>query len=383
MLVSALALAVVIAVTHTVFAPRRTILPSTFPMHPIPRGESSHSFVPIPNNLGRKQSSALYIAARVRLVCQNQGRSFAMKFPLRITLLATSLAILLHAPMPAMAQAPAGPPELLSEQKKEQHGLTLYAGFDASTSSDGLLLDLTSTAGYIFNRHFSFDAGFPVSLVRGTTSTGTKYRTNAVGDAFTHFRLAFPNRAVNYVTTLTVTVPTGSADKGQTTGRPNFDWGHNFSREFGRLSPFGNVGLATTVYSNHYLQRPYLTNGKVMHFELGTGFDLGHSFSVSASAYEVVGWGEQKVFSRIVTKTSGPRSGKKGRPRPYQTAVETIGPSDLVKDNGFNAALDMNPTEFVDLEVAFNRSTHAHENTLSFSIGFNLTPLLHRPRSRR
>lgn len=299
-----------------------------------------------------------------------------MKLPRIATLF--PLGMLLLCTVKVGAQAPAGPPDPQKEGKKEVRGITLYESFGGSYSTGSQVMDLTSTAGYIFNEHFSVDGGLPVSMIRGTTSTGTKISTNGIGDVFTHFKLTFNNPTVNYITTLTATAPTGDSAKGLSTGRPSFDWSNNFSRDFGRFSPFTTVGLGTTVYGTRYLRRSFLTLGKAAHFEVGTGFDLGHSFSVSASAYDVAGWGQQKVFSRIVTKSSGARGPKGRRDQIFQTSSEIVGGSDLVKDNGFNTALDMNPTPFLDLEVAFSRSTHYHENTVSFSIGFNLSSAFHK-----
>ncbi len=289
-----------------------------------------------------------------------------------------SLATMLLGSVNAAAQAPAGSTNPAQEEKKQERGITLYESFEGSSSTDGQVMDLNSTAGYVFNKHFSWDVGIPVFFVRGKTSTGNKTSSNGIGDAYTDFRFSFNNPAVNYVTTLTGAAPSGDTAKGRSTGRATFNWGNNFSREFGRWTPFANLGLGNSLYSTRAFHRPFLTLGKVANFEAGTSFDLGHSVSVSASAYDVAPWGQQKVFSRIVTKSSGGGGGPVKHGRVFESAAETTGGADLVRDNGFNAALDISPTGFLDLELAYSRSVHYQLNTISFSVGFNLGSIFHR-----
>jgi len=180
------------------------------------------------------------------------------------------------------------------EEKKEERGITLYEAFEGSTNTDGQVMDLNTTAGYIFNRHFSWDAGLPVFFFNGTTSTGTKTTSNGIGDAYTDFRLTFNNPAFHYVIALSGSVPTGDSSKGRSTGRATVNWGNSFSREFNKWTPFANINVGNSLYNTGYFRRPFLTLGKVATFEAGTAYDLGHSFSVSASAYDVAPWARKK-----------------------------------------------------------------------------------------
>ena len=260
------------------------------------------------------------------------------------------------------------------EDKKEEGGVTLYEAFEGSSSTDGQVMDLNTTAGYIFSKHFSWDAGLPVFFLNGTTATGAKASSNGIGDMYTDFRFTFNNPAVHYVTALSGSVPTGDSSKGRSTGRVTVNWGNSFSHEFDKWTPFANINLGNSLYNTSYLRRPFLTLGKVATFEAGTAYDLGHSFSVSASAYDVAPWGQQKVFSRIIGRSSpaGP-GGSIRHGRVFENAAETTGGASLVRDNGFNAALDFNPSPAVDFEVAFSRSVHYQLNTFSFGIGVNLS----------
>ena len=279
------------------------------------------------------------------------------------------LAQQLHAQAPAVSGS--------AGKEEQEHGFTLTESFEGSSNSDGYVLDLTSTSGYIFSKHFSLDVGLPIYFVGGTTAIGQKNSSNTVGDAFTALHFTFKNPALNYGATLTATAPSGSTSGGSSTGHATFDWSNTFSREFGAWSPFATIGAGNSVLSSREYKRPYLTLGKVAHFEVGTSHELGHSLSFNASAYAIEPWGTQTLYSRIVTTKAGGAGGTAKSGRVYTTIVRTTGGAELVRDNGFNTGLDFSPSRFVDLGMVFSRSTHLHLNTISFGISFNLSPLFH------
>jgi len=277
------------------------------------------------------------------------------------------------------AQVPAGSGPAAKE--KQEHGFTLVESFEGSSNADGQIMSFTSAAGYMFSKHFAVDLGIPVDFyrVQTTTLTGTTTTTSTgLGDAFTGLHFSFKSPAVNYGSTLTVTVPTGDSNKGLSTGRATFDWSNTFSRDFGRWTPFLTAGVGNSLFDTRAFHRPYLTLGKVAHFEAGTALDLGHFFSVSASLYDVAPGGTQKMYSRLVPRSAPAPTGAGTHGRAYQTSPVTSGSADLVRDNGFNAGLDFNPTKYVDLGVAYSRSVHLSLDTFSFGAVFNLSPLLHR-----
>ncbi|GAC1636689.1 MAG: hypothetical protein NVS9B14_15810 [Candidatus Acidiferrum sp.] len=278
----------------------------------------------------------------------------------------------------ALAQLPAatGP----APKDEPYRGLTLNSSFNGSFDSGSKVFDWTTTSGYIFNDHFSVNAGIPILFARGTSSTGTTTSSNGIGDAFGQFLFSFKKPVVNYGSSLTLGVPTGDSSKGLSTGRVTFDWSNALAREFGRFTPFVNAGVGNSLADTKYWHRPFVTLGDVAHFEGGTAFDLGHSVTLTASAYDVAPWGTQKVYSRTVTRAgggpigSGTGSSKHGRV--FQDNALTTGDSSIDRDNGFNADLDFNPVKFVDFDVAYSHSVHYQLDTVSFSINFNLTPLL-------
>src|SRR5260370_6863218 len=215
-----------------------------------------------------------------------------MRFHKGATYFLVALAFFL--PGSAVAQTPAGTAAPRKVEQQE-HGLTLYESFEGSSNADGQAMDLTSAAGYIFNKHFSWDLGIPIFFTRGTTSTGTKVSNSGLGDIFTDLRLTFKNPAVNYVTALRGAAPSGDTKKGLSTGRATFDWSNSFSREFGRWTPFATLGVGNSLYNTPFFERPFLTLAKVPHFQPRPENDLGPSVSVKASADDVAPWGQQKA----------------------------------------------------------------------------------------
>lgn len=280
----------------------------------------------------------------------------------------------------AFAQLPAatGP----TPKDEPYRGMTLNTSFDGSFDTGSKVFDWTTTTGYIFNDHFSVSAGVPILFVRGTTSTGTTTSSNGIGDAFGQFLFSLKKPVVNYGSSLTFGVPTGDSSKGLSTGRVTFDWSNALAREFGRFTPFVNAGVGNSLADTKYWHRPFVTLGDVAHFEGGSAFDLGHNATLSASLYDVAPWGPQKVYSRTVTRggggATGSGPGNSSHGRVFQNNALTTGDSSIDRDNGFNADLDFNPVKFIDFDLAYSHSVHYQLDTVSFSINFNLTPLLNK-----
>lgn len=291
---------------------------------------------------------------------------------IRKYLLAIGVSFLVGGVCLAQAPAASGP----APKEGNYHGMTLNTSFNGSFDTGSKVFDWTTSTGYIFNQHFSVNAGVPFLFVRGTTATGTTTSSNGVGDAYGQFVLAFKNPVVNYGSSFTFGLPTGDSSKGLSTGRVTFDWSNAFAKEIGRFTPFVNLGGGNSLMDTKYWHRPFLTLGPVAHFEAGSGLDLGHSITFSASAYDVAPWGTQKVYSRTVTKSGGGSGGSTKHGRVYQGSALTKGDSSIDRDNGYNADLDFNPVKYVDFDLAYSHSVHYQLDTVSFGITFNLTPLI-------
>jgi len=275
----------------------------------------------------------------------------------------------------AVAQVPAG--TVPSAKDEQTSGMTLNTGFNGSVASGSNVYDWTTTTGYAFNKHFSVDLGVPILFVNGTTATGTSTSNAGLGNVFAQGQFVDKNSVLNFGSVLTGAAPTGDSSKGFSTGRVTFDWTSQVAKEFGRFTPFLSAGVGNSIFDSRYWTRPYTTLGDVAHFEGGTAFDLGYSLTVSASAYDVAPWGNQKLYSRLVARsTSGGGPAKHGRV--YQNNGLTTGDASIDRDNGYNADLDFSPWKYVDVDLGYTHSVHFAVDAFSFSVGFNLTPLLRR-----
>lgn len=276
----------------------------------------------------------------------------------------------------AAAQTPAGsgPPA----REDEGSGMTLNTAFGGSIDSTSHVYSWTTTTGYVFNRHFSANLGVPLLFTRNTTSTGTTTSSNGLGDVFTQLQFASKSPVLNFGSVVTAGLPTGDSSKGLSTGRVTLDWTSQVAKEFGRWTPFASAGVANSLLDSRRLHRPYYTLGILAHFEAGTAFDLAPWLTVSASAYDVVPWGSQKLYSRVVTRRGGGAGGTSSHRRAFQNSPLTTGGAEVDRDNGFNADVDFNPFTYVDFDIAYSHSVHFRLDTVSFTVGFNLTPLLRR-----
>jgi hypothetical protein len=265
-------------------------------------------------------------------------------------------------------------------------GLTEIESFQGSVNSGERLLKLDSTAGWDFNRHFGVFAGLPVyfaHLSSSATTTGTTTTTGAnhdgIGNAYLGFVLREPNPKVDYASALTLGAPTGDTKKGLSTGRATFDWDNRFEHGFNRFTPFFDGGLSNTVPDTTFLTRPFTSLGLVTHLEEGGGFELLRHIALNGAAYEIVPFGNQKVFSRLVTAGQAAKgAGKSGRV--FETAAETSG-SGLTRENGFSASVAFEPTAFWTLEAGYTRSVTFALNSFAFDLRMNVGKLLRQRKS--
>jgi hypothetical protein len=260
-------------------------------------------------------------------------------------------------------------------------GVTSYTEFQASTNSLGQVFEWDTSVGYNFSRHLGVDVGLPLYYASpsSTASSGTSSGMGA-GDVYLDMRITYPNEVLNYGSKITLGAPTGSTDKGFSTGRATIDWNNHFDRSFGRLTPFGEAGLANTVTDTRYFARPFTSLGFVTHFQGGMTVDFARVFQAGGSVYAIAPSGSQKVYSKLVGPQSGSTTsapapmgtGKGQGNNVFASAHVTSGGADLVRDHGYTAFLIASPVKYMDLEVAYTRSADYQLNTVSFSVGFNV-----------
>ncbi len=291
----------------------------------------------------------------------------------------------------------------------DESGFVLYESFDGSSNTLGRVTRLNSAIGYNFNRYFSVDAGLPVYFISASDTAVAEgaQSGNGIGNVFVDLYLTLDNPAVYYQSRLTGTAPTGDKVLGLTTGRATVDWNNYFGREFGRVRPFANVGIANTVSDTPYFVRPFSTLGTVGHFEGGASYRVFRFARIGASLYDILPTGEQKVYSRLVHRRAaagavqgggmvmasstgqgpgsgtgtgtgqgkGPGTGQGMGPgfnrMGFETQSEIIGSSDLTRDNGYSAWLNISPIRSVFLQAGYTRSVVYRYDTFTFGIGFN------------
>src|SRR5690242_16387798 len=275
----------------------------------------------------------------------------------------------------------------------DDRGLSVYSSFtETHDSSSGWSTGLTSSVQYDFNQHVSWLAGIPIYLAQPletTTAAGTTQRTsyNGVGDLFTTIALTYDLGPLVYGTALTGTAPTGSTSNGTSTGRDTFTWNNHFERDVWHLTPFAEVGLGNTSpnmmarsnrgQGNQALRLPFTTLGMVSAFRAGSAIGLPHHVDLELSAYDVLPFGNQKIFSREIRR-SGSSSGNgnpgrgngAGRRAIFEQIASQQGSPSLTADNGFSASLSIQPQPRVNFAIEYSHSVHYALDTVAFSVGY-------------
>lgn len=275
----------------------------------------------------------------------------------------------------------------VDKAKDEYRGVTFYESFQGSSNTLGQVYKLDTTVGYNFNKYFGIDGGIPFYFVRPSdTSASSGFTTGSgIGNAYLDLRLTVNNPILNYATTLTGTAPTGDKDRGFSTGRSTYDWNNHFDRPIFGLTPFANIGIANAVSDTHFFTRPFTSLGTVTHLEGGATLKILPMIRVGASVYDIIPSGEQKVFSKLITRrmtgaVAPGATSRRGRGGVFERAHETVGGPDLVRDNGASAWIAARVGRFADLEIGYTRSVDFDLNTVTFGIGFNVAYLARKAR---
>jgi hypothetical protein len=268
-------------------------------------------------------------------------------------------------------------------------GWTFSGRFQGSSNDSGLITKVDPTLGYDFNRHVRTYIGLPVYLVKkSTTTTPTTPPTTTtetigsgagVGNAYLGFDFTVDSDAVNFVSTIEATAPTGNEQKGFSTGRMTVDWTNTFSHSFTSVTPFASAGLANTVSDTSFFVRPFSSLGLVSHFDGGLRYAVSPVFDIGALVYAVQASGEQKVFSKLLDRgpaTTGTTSTTSsvtdtGKNRGFDTKHEIIGTAELANDHGVSTWVSAHAGSKTDLQVGFTRSAGYDLNTVFFGIGFH------------
>jgi len=268
---------------------------------------------------------------------------------------------------------------------------TISQRVQGSSSSFGQIVKLNTNVAFDFSKHVAMDVGAPYFMVNystNATNTGSTFKSG-VGNVYADVRLNVPGSAVNYISTLTATAPTGNRENGLSTGHLTVDWNNGFYRVFGnRISPFTNIGIANTVSDTPFFLRPFSSNGIVAHFEAGTTLSLSSLVAVGASGYSIVPSGKQTIVSKVVerhteivpARTLPPNSHGRGlglakqgpTERIFETVTDVVGTADLVSDHGFSSWVGIGPVKRLDLTIGYNHSQRYALDSLFWGVGLRI-----------
>ncbi|HEV2202492.1 MAG TPA: hypothetical protein VGR73_21960 [Bryobacteraceae bacterium] len=293
------------------------------------------------------------------------------------------------------------------EPQSSPQGFTFEGRALGSSNSLGSVTRLDTAAGYIFGPHWSVDLGVPFYFLNpsGTTQAAMgSSDTQGLGNVYGQVRLTLANPVLNYVSTITGTAPTGDRDKGLSTGHGTVDWSNYFDHGIGRVTPFGEVGVANAVSDTQFFVRPYTSYGFVTHAQGGARYRLARWLTAGASAYVIEPSGQQTVISRVTTVRSssvlpsavnsvangvgisvGKGIGNIGNgvgnalgltKRVFETQSVTTGPADIARDHGFSTWLLFNVTPKFDFYGGYTRSTRFDLNTVFFGMDVRLRKTL-------
>lgn len=270
-------------------------------------------------------------------------------------------------------------------------GPTLGIRLDGTHNVLGLITRIDTTAGYRFNRYLTIDAGLPVYIVRPSQQAVPVLNaasSSGIGNAHASIRLNFNRETFSYSPSLTLTAPTGSKEKGLSTGRFTWDWNNLFQRSFGRVTPYAAAGLANTVADTPFFVRPFTSEGLAAHVEGGAVFAFSRYAGVGGSVYAIEPSGEQTIVSRLgrrqaaggsgMPDTRGQGRSRNNPPAPFETTPTTTGPATIARDRGASVWLTVTPSRPVDVQLGYSRSTTYALNTVFFGIGVDMGYLIRR-----
>lgn len=264
---------------------------------------------------------------------------------------------------------------LMGQETGESGRFTFEGRVQGSTNQLGSVTRLDMSAGYLLTKRWSLSIGVPYYFVGPSSSTQASTGTgsfNGMGNVFSELRYTLPNPAVNYVSTVTGTAPTGDRDQGLSTGHATVDWSNYFERGFGSLTPFGEVGIANAVSDTQFFVRPYTSYGFVAHAQVGARYRLMRWLGAGGSAYVIQPKGQQTVLSRVVTRHGPPGAVRGPLKQVFETESITTGPADIARDHGLSAWATLGVRPSLNVYAGYTRSTQYNLNTVFFGVGFRI-----------
>ena len=278
-----------------------------------------------------------------------------------------------HAPGQAEARTASGGSTVASEVPRVPGLSSLLRGLNGGLTISGLHDGATGWAtvaqpaiGYSFNNIFSMDVTVPIYMYRLSESRALRPKGNALlvnqrgepGDVMLGLHAQFLPPRLQYQTTLSVTLPTGDAAYGLTTGRVTFDVSNLFQHTFRFVAPDLEIWAGdSTSLVNRLVNKNYTSLGPIGHFQIGATFPLLRGASFQTNAYEQLPIGDQKIYQSITRRGS--------------TSLMVIG-HNVTEDNGFTNSIDLPVDSHTTIAAYYNRSLRFRDDIVSFGVTYVL-----------
>ena len=268
-------------------------------------------------------------------------------------------------------------------------GITLYEAFDGSAGGSGAMLRMSNDVGFEFRRLVGFDLVLPIYFaIPPVQQPGFSSATPSLGSLSVGAHMSLPLPLVEYTPALTIGFPTGSVSKGLSTGAVTYDLDNHFQHGFALvpLAPFLDADIGNSQNNGNgpfhsHVQMPFLTFGKMAEVKAGLELQLLDDLTATADGYDIVPWGPQTMYSRILRPGSVGTGGAHNRA--FELFPITDGGPGLTRDSGYEISVGYNPRHFLhlrflDLTAGYSHSMRYDLNTVSLGLGINVSQLLSR-----
>ena len=252
-------------------------------------------------------------------------------------------------------------------QKGFNAALTVSSQHDSASGWSNIFIP---NVAYRYDSHFSAEISTPFyNYIEANTNIGTATNPNYAlkthrllwGDTTLsfHYDLAVHNFLL-YSNSVSFGFATGNSLYGLSNAQTTYDFDNRFELNM-PFSPFVEMGVGdASSLVNQRILRNIITVGPLAHFAVGSTVDLPLNLTFTASAYESLPIGDQKLYDTV---TRGKRT------------VTTVIGRGVAEDNGFISSLDIPLERHVTLTGFYNRSLREHNDTAGFAFTFLLRPL--------
>jgi hypothetical protein len=263
-------------------------------------------------------------------------------------------------------------------------GATAFAVAVGKYSNLGGVYTAGVGVGYNITEHLGGDVGASIYTIQSPFSVISNHTwrwTTLAGDPFVDLRYTTQWHGLDATSVLTGSIPISSAERVFSTGRVGVDWYNHVSSHYGGFSPFVNFGGANETIDRYVIPRPYNIArpyqifGVNVNGEVGANFTFFKDYTVGASAYGIVPFGHQKVFSRLVTPNSS-IVGDQDHNRVWNHAFETIGDSKLGRDNGYSGWVEVAKVKNLKVQAGYTYSVHYRWGSAYLMLKFDGTSLI-------